>query len=56
MKRVCLQSLWNKELQDIQFVEIQYTKGFLDLKKDIEARLRELDFLNDLDAYNKKLT
>ena len=31
-----------------------YKKGFLDLKKDIEARLKELDFLNDLDAYNKK--
>lgn len=31
-----------------------YQKGFSDYKKEIEARLNELDFTNDLEAYDKK--
>ncbi len=31
-----------------------YRKGFLDFKKDIEASIRGLDFLNDTEAYAKR--
>ncbi|HYE81654.1 MAG TPA: trans-4-hydroxy-L-proline dehydratase [Clostridia bacterium] len=31
-----------------------YTKGFLGFKKDIEAQLAALDFVNDMDAYSKQ--
>lgn len=32
-----------------------YKKGFLDFKKDIADRISRLDFVNDVDAYNKKV-
>ncbi|RDY26596.1 glycyl radical protein [Romboutsia weinsteinii] len=32
-----------------------YKKGFLDLKKDAENSISKLDFINDMDAYNKKI-
>ncbi|MGX4600357.1 trans-4-hydroxy-L-proline dehydratase [Faecalimicrobium sp. JNUCC 81] len=31
-----------------------YKKGFLDLKKEIKEEIDRLDFINDLDAYDKK--
>ncbi len=31
-----------------------YKKGFLDFKKEIEDKIKQLDFLNDLKAYEKK--
>lgn len=32
-----------------------YKKGFADLKKDAENRMKELDFINDMEAYSKKV-
>ena len=34
--------------------DIIYRKGFADLKKDIEKEIANLDFLNDVEAYDKK--
>lgn len=34
--------------------DIIYKKGFADLKKDIEEEIEKLDFLNDIEAYDKK--
>lgn len=31
-----------------------YKKGFIDFKKEIEEEIEKLDFLNDVDAYDKK--
>jgi formate C-acetyltransferase len=34
--------------------DLIYRKGLLDLKEEVNARLRELDFLNDLEAFRKQ--
>jgi pyruvate formate-lyase/glycerol dehydratase family glycyl radical enzyme len=34
--------------------DVIYRKGLLDIKADIEASLRQLDFLNDSEAYSKQ--
>lgn len=35
--------------------DIIYKKGFLDLKQEIKDEIDNLDFINDLNAYNKKI-